>query len=114
MFSRNSFLILIVSNVAYSCIPTQQTCINCAPFYDSTCDPGGYGPGPTCEDLASVAPSYSYSAGTCSVTLTCPGGGTPTFFPGSLTPAPGVAATCSESTGAWFLSGSGVNNMQCI
>ncbi|CAL2033486.1 unnamed protein product [Caenorhabditis brenneri] len=113
MFFMNSFLIVMLSHYAYSCIPTQQTCINCAPFYDETCDPLSYGP-TQCEAIDDVAPSYSYSAGTCSITLTCPGGGTPTFFPGGLTPAPGVAATCSESTGTWFLSGSAVNNMQCV
>ncbi|EGT51083.1 hypothetical protein CAEBREN_11876 [Caenorhabditis brenneri] len=95
-----------------TCSESNGQC-NCAPFYDASCDPGGY-TGPPCEDIGSVNPSYTLSGSTCSVTLSCPGGGTPTYFPGGLVPAPGVAATCSESTGAWFLSGSGVNNMQCV
>ena len=56
----------MLSHYAYSCIPTQQTCINCAPFYDATCDPYSYSGGPVCETIGDVAPSYSYSAGTCS------------------------------------------------
>ncbi|EGT40932.1 hypothetical protein CAEBREN_26071 [Caenorhabditis brenneri] len=90
-----------MSQLAYSCIPTQQACSNCAPFYDSTCDPYSYGPPPPlCEEISTLSLSYTYSAGTCSIVLAC-NGGTPTFFPGGLTPAPGTVATCSESNGQW-------------
>ncbi|EGT40780.1 hypothetical protein CAEBREN_25224 [Caenorhabditis brenneri] len=108
MLPRELFFLFLLIKASTTCIPTQQTCSTCAPFYDTTC-PGTASYGCATDSEASV--SYSLSGSTCSSSFSCPGVTSimyDTAVGYSLPPA-GTTATCSEADGIWYFDNSGVN-----